>query len=231
MNKGLAICLVSGGLDSATAMAIAKSMGFSIHAVTVSYGQRHSIEMQMASKTCEHIGVLSHSVVNVNIGMFGGSSLTGNLPVPKNRGEAEISSGIPNTYVPARNLVMLSVAMSCAEANRSSDIFIGVNAVDYSGYPDCRPEFIESFERTARLATKAGVSGEEINIHAPLISLKKHEIIRAGLDLGVDYSKTITCYDPDSDGLSCGECDACKIRLAAFRELEIKDPAGYRNVL
>lgn len=223
------VLLLSGGMDSATAGAIAKSLGFDIHALTVSYGQRHAVELQSAAKVAKFLGVASHRTVSIDLGAIGGSALTSDaIAVPKNRSDAEIGHDIPVTYVPARNTVMLSVALGLAEVTKSSDIFIGVNAVDYSGYPDCRPEFIQAFEALAHVATKSAVEGHRLTIHAPLIALSKADIIRRGLELGVDYGLTTTCYDPGSDGSACGRCDACRIRLHAYAELGLTDPVRYQ---
>lgn len=212
--------LLSGGLDSATCLAIARSEGFDCHALTVTYGQRHSIEVDAARRVARHFNVEDHRFVHVELDQIGGSALTADIDVPKDE-EAE---GIPITYVPARNTVFLSIALGFAEVIESTNIFIGANAVDYSGYPDCRPEFIRSFENLANVATKAGVEGNKFRIHAPLIDLRKVDIIRRGLELGVDYALTHSCYDPIG-GKPCGHCDSCRIRLAAFAELGMSDPA------
>jgi 7-cyano-7-deazaguanine synthase len=224
-----AVVLLSGGLDSATAAAIAKSEGFGLYALTVDYGQRHRFELEAARRVAGMLGVARHEVLRMDLSAFGGSALTSEIEVPKDRGGEEMEHGIPVTYVPARNTVMLSMALAFAESVGSADIFIGVNAVDYSGYPDCRPEFIEAFERTANLATKAGVEGTlEFSVHAPLIRMTKAEIIRRGTELGVDYSLTHTCYDPRVDGVSCGHCDACQLRLKGFAEAGLEDPIVYQ---
>lgn len=220
-----AVVLLSGGLDSATALAVARQEGFECYAVTVAYGQRHSAELDAAAKVAASHGAASHRIVSVPLDAFGGSALTSDIQVPKDRPSEDIAHGIPVTYVPARNTVLLSLALAYAETLGAFDIFVGVNAVDYSGYPDCRPEFIAAFERLANLATKAGVEGSSFRIHAPLISLTKAEIIRLGLDLGVDYGLTVTCYDPSPEGASCGRCDACLIRSKAFAEVGLPDPA------
>lgn len=214
-----AVVLLSGGLDSATVLALALSEGFEAHALTVDYGQRHSIEIAASRRIAASAGV-DHRVVQVDLRSIGGSALTDDIPVPKD----EENPGIPVTYVPARNTIFLSIALAYAEAIGAQDIFVGVNAVDYSGYPDCRPEFIEAFERLANVATKLGVEGKNFRINAPLISMAKTEIIRLGQRLGVDYSQTISCYDP-SDAKPCGHCDSCRIRSKAFSELGMKDPA------
>jgi 7-cyano-7-deazaguanine synthase len=219
--------LLSGGLDSSTLLAIAGSEGFEAYALSFRYGQRHGSEIEAARKVARALGAAKHTIVDIDLRMFGGSALTDAIPVPKGRTADEISRDIPVTYVPARNTIFLSFALAWAEALGSADIFIGVNALDYSGYPDCRPAYIEAFERLANLATKAGVEGRRIAIHAPLIHLTKARIIKKGLELGVDYSLTSTCYDPSPDGAACGACDACSLRLKGFRELGMKDPAPY----
>ncbi len=225
-----AVVLLSGGLDSATTAAIANSDGFEVCALTVDYGQRHRFELGAARRVAGKLGVARHEVLRIDLSTFGASALTAEIDVPKDRGDDEMAHGIPITYVPARNTVMLSMAQAFAEAVGSADIFIGVNAVDYSGYPDCRPEFIEAFERTANLATKAGVEGTlSFTVHAPLIRLTKAEIIRRGTELGVDYGLTHTCYDPRADGVSCGHCDACLLRLKGFADAGLKDPIAYQR--
>jgi 7-cyano-7-deazaguanine synthase len=218
-----AVVLLSGGLDSATVLAIAKSQGFLPYGLTIGYGQRHSIEVEAARKTAVRQGVAEHKVIELDLTWIGGSALTAAIDVPKNRSEAEMLE-IPVTYVPARNTIFLSVALGYAEVIGAFDIFIGVNAVDYSGYPDCRPEFISAFQNLARLATKSGVGGAEVSIHAPLVHLRKTDIIREGLRLGVDFSATHSCYDPLPIGRPCLACDSCQIRLAAFEELGLTDP-------
>jgi 7-cyano-7-deazaguanine synthase len=220
-----AVVLLSGGLDSTTTLAVAKSQGFACHALTVAYGQRHAAEIQAANNVAAVLGAASHTVLAVPLNAFGGSALTADIDVPKDRAPAEIQSGIPITYVPARNLVLLSLALAYAESLGALDVFIGVTATDSVGYPDCRPEFVSAFESLARLATKVGVEGGEIRVHAPLISMHKPEIIRLGQRLGVDYSLTHSCYDPDSEGRACGRCDACQIRRRAFETLGMTDPA------
>ncbi len=224
-----AVLLLSGGLDSTTTLAIAKEQGFSVYALSFAYGQRHNFELSAAKNIASKMGVAEHRVINIDLGGFGGSALTeSSIAVPKDRDSASLSHGIPVTYVPARNMVFLSFALAWAEVLKAYDIFIGVNALDYSGYPDCRPEFIKSFEQTANLATAYGVEGSrKIEIHTPLISLTKAEIIKTGKGLGVDYSLTTSCYDPDEQGNACGHCDACQLRLKGFRETGIKDPAKY----
>ncbi len=219
-----AVILLSGGLDSSTVLAIAKNKNFDCYALTVNYGQRHTIEIERAEKIAEISGVKQHKVVNLDMRWIGGSALTSDIPVPKDREEDD---SIPITYVPARNTILLSLTLGWAEALGAHDIFIGVNAVDYSGYPDCRPEFIKSFENTANLATREGVEGRKFKIQAPLIKMSKAEIIKTGVDLGVDYSLTISCYDPDEKGKACGECDACKLRKEGFLHAKITDPTIY----
>jgi len=226
-TKRKAICLISGGLDSATMLAIAKEQGFDVFAMTFDYGQRHGIEVKKAAIVAQQLQVFEHRNVKIDLGAFGGSSLTSGMPVPKNRSSAEMDSGIPSTYVPARNTIFLSFALAWAEVIGAKDIFIGVNALDYTGYPDCRPEYIAAFQAMARLATKAGVEGTELTIHTPLINLTKTQIIARGLELGVDYSETNTCYSPTIDGLACGFCDACQIRLSGFEENSVEDPVKY----
>jgi 7-cyano-7-deazaguanine synthase len=218
------VVLLSGGLDSATSLAIAKSLGFQPYALTVMYGQRHSAEIEAAKRVAAAIGVNEHKFVRVDLDALGGSALTDDIAVPKDRDEAAMTD-IPVTYVPARNTVMLAIALGYAEVIGSQDIFIGVNAVDYSGYPDCRPEFIAAFEHMATLATKAGVEGMSTRVHAPLIALSKAQIVEKGLELGVDYSLTHSCYDPGPEGRACGHCDSCLIRKRAFEELGMQDPA------
>ena len=219
-----AVCLVSGGLDSATCLALARRDGFACYALTFDYGQRHRVELDAAARVAASLAAVKHLVMPINLRLFGGSALTDNLDVPK----AGDTSGIPVTYVPARNTVFLALALAWAETLSSSDIFIGVNAVDYSGYPDCRPEFIEAFEHMARLATKAGVEGRgQMRIHTPLVKLPKAEIIRTGQDLGVDFRLTHSCYDPDERGRSCGLCDSCRLRIKGFREAGLEDPLDY----
>ncbi|MBS0201562.1 MAG: 7-cyano-7-deazaguanine synthase QueC [Planctomycetes bacterium] len=225
-----AVVLVSGGLDSATILAIAKSTGFELYAISFDYGQRHRFELEAASRVCAAIGVKRQIVVPLDLRAFGGSALTDEIAVPKDRSDAQMSDGIPITYVPARNTIFLSVALGWAEVLGASDLFIGVNAVDYSGYPDCRPEFITAFQQLAGLATKSGVEGTAAwNIHAPLISLSKAEIIRLGVKLGVDYGLTHSCYDPDPTGRACGHCDSCQLRLKGFADADLIDPAPYAS--
>ena len=223
-----AVILLSGGLDSTTCLAIAKHQGFNLNALTFNYGQRHDFELKSAQKIVDHFQIKNHSVVNIDLAQFGGSALTDEIDVPKDRSESEMTD-IPITYVPARNTVFLSLALAWAETINAFNIFIGVNVLDYSGYPDCRPEYIAAFEKTANLATKAGVSGERFKIHTPLINMKKSEIILNGLKLGVDYSLTSSCYDPLKNGTPCGHCDACILRLKGFQEADAIDPLSYQK--
>jgi len=222
-----AVILLSGGLDSTTLGALAKGEGYSLYALSFAYGQRHGIELARAAEQAEWLGVEEHKILDIDLRAFGGSALTDDIEVPKNTHVKEIGKSIPITYVPARNTIFLSFALGYAESIGTGEIFIGVNALDYSGYPDCRPEFIESFEQTANLATAAGVEGKKIKIHTPLINLSKADIIRKGLAFGVDYSKTISCYDPSQSGEACGECEACILRRAGFERNRITDPAIY----
>jgi len=222
--KNKAVVLLSGGLDSATALAFAKNEGFDCCALTVDYGQRNKIEMSRAKIIAEKLGAFDYKVIGIDMRQIGGSALTADIPVPKER---EMDDSIPITYVPARNTIMLSVALGLSEAIGAQDIFIGVNAVDYSGYPDCRPEFINAFEKTANLATRAGVEGNKFKIHTPLINLTKAEIIKLGTELGVDYSLTLSCYDPDECGRACGKCDTCVLRRQGFEQAGIPDPTEY----
>jgi len=222
-----AVILLSGGLDSSTCIAIAKEQGYIIHALTINYGQKHLFELESAKKVVKFFNIKEHSIINVNLSEFGGSSLTSSLEVPKNR-PIEKMNNIPNTYVPARNTVFLSIALAKAEIIKAFDIFIGVNALDYSGYPDCRPEFISGFEKLANLATKEGVENKgKYKIHTPLINLTKSEIIKKGLKLKIDYSITSTCYEPSDKGSPCGTCDACLLRLKGFKKANTKDPLNY----
>ncbi len=226
-----AVVLLSGGLDSATVLAIARQQGFEVHALSFSYGQRHSWELEAARRVAKAFGVADHRIATIDLRAFGGSALTDEIEVPKGRAIAEMTHGIPITYVPARNTIFLSFALAWAEVLESSDIFIGVNALDYSGYPDCRPEYIQAFETMANLATKAGVEGRQrLKIHTPLIALSKAEIIRRGVELGVDYSLTSSCYDPAPNGAPCGQCDSCQLRRKGFRENGIEDPLSYPGV-
>ncbi|MEK7851915.1 MAG: 7-cyano-7-deazaguanine synthase QueC [Deltaproteobacteria bacterium] len=219
-----ALILLSGGLDSTTTLAIAKAEGFEPYTITFRYGQRHSIEIKAAEKVSSIMEVKGHITVDMDLRQIGASALTSNIEVPKKRTPGEITRDIPVTYVPARNIIFLSFALAYAETIGASDIFIGVNVLDYSGYPDCRPEFIEAYEKMANLGTKAGVEGKRFNIHTPLIRMTKAEIIKKGLELGVDYSITHSCYDPTPEGLPCGECDSCILRKKGFAEAGMKDP-------
>jgi len=226
-----AVVLLSGGLDSATVLAIAKADGYEVYALSFAYGQRHSRELECAQAVARAGGVNEHKTVTIDLRAFGGSALTAEIDVPKGRAPEQMSGEIPITYVPARNTIFLSFALAWAEVLECSDIFIGVNALDYSGYPDCRPEFIAAFERLANLATKAGVEGRQaLRIHTPLIALTKAEIIRKGLELGVDYGLTSSCYDPLPNGLPCGRCDSCVLRQKGFRENGLMDPLQYADV-
>lgn len=230
VEKRAAVVLLSGGLDSATTAAIARADGFELYALSVDYGQRHRFELDAARRVAASLGVKRHVVANVGLGQFGGSALTDDIAVPMDRDDDDMAHGIPVTYVPARNTVFLSLALGYAEVVGAGDLFIGVNAVDYSGYPDCRPEFIAAFEKLANLATKAGVEGTtRFRIHTPLIELTKADIIRRGLELGVDYALTHTCYAPTEAGVACGWCDACKLRLKGFAEAGAPDPVEYQN--
>ena len=227
-----AVVLLSGGLDSTTVLAIAKNDGFSPYALSFRYGQRHETELAAAARVAKAIGAAEHVIAEVNLNVFGGSALTAQIEVPKQRTHAEMSRGIPITYVPARNTVFLSIALAWAELLEADDIFVGVNALDYSGYPDCRPEYISAFEQMANLATKAAVEGRQrIQIQAPLIELSKAQIIQRGLALGVDYGITHSCYDPGSEGRACGSCDSCVLRLKGFREAGLPDPTTYQERL
>ncbi len=222
-----AVVLLSGGIDSTTCLAIAKNEGFEVFAMSFSYGQRHSIELAAAQILAKAMRIAEHRVVEIDLAAFGGSSLTSGMEVPKNRLERGTPEDIPNTYVPARNTIFLSFALGWAEVLGCRDIFIGVNALDYSGYPDCRPEYIRAYEAMANLATKAQVTGERLAIHTPLISMTKAQIIRTGHDLGVDFSRTHSCYDPTAEGLACGACDSCLIRKKGFEQAGIPDPTRY----
>ena len=226
-QKPIAIVLLSGGLDSATTMAIAHSQGFRTAALSFRYGQRHAVELDAAAKVAAHLGAWQHRVAEIDLTAFGGSALTADIAVPKDRDEASMQDGIPITYVPARNTIMLSYALAFAEVLGAGDMFIGVNAVDYSGYPDCRPDYIEAFQTMANLATKAGVEGKRLRIHTPLIHMTKAQIIQTGLKLGVDYALTRSCYDPIPSGQACGHCDSCLLRLKGFAEAGLKDPISY----
>jgi 7-cyano-7-deazaguanine synthase len=224
-----AVVLLSGGLDSATTAAIAKQEGYEVYALSVDYGQRHRFELDAARRVAESLGARQHVVLPVGLAQWGGSALTGSIEVPKDRPLGEMAEGIPITYVPARNTVFLSLALAYAEVTGAADIFIGVNAIDYSGYPDCRPEFIAAFQQLANLATKAGVEGRlRFTIHTPLIKMTKAQIIRQGAQLGVDFRLTHSCYDPSPEGISCGRCDACQLRRRGFAEAGYADPLEYQ---
>jgi 7-cyano-7-deazaguanine synthase len=228
MTSPKAVVLLSGGMDSTTTAAVARRDGFDVHALSVRYGQRHVVELEAARRVAEWLGVRRHVVIDLDLRAFGGSALTADIPIPKDTPMAEIGSGIPATYVPARNTIFLSLALAWAETLGASDIFIGANALDYSGYPDCRPEYFEAWARMAGLATRAGVEGARITLHTPLIGLTKAEIVRLGRSLGVDYGLTSTCYDPSPDGAACGHCEACLLRLKGFEEAGVPDPARYQ---
>jgi len=231
MDRAKAVVLLSGGVDSTTTAAIAGADGFEVYALTFEYGQRHRIEIERARLVGRRLGVRDHVVIAVDLRAFGGSALTSDIAVPKHRSVDEIGPNIPVTYVPARNTIFLSFALAWAEVLGSHDIFLGVNALDYSGYPDCRPEYIEAYQRMADLATRAGVEGgRRLTIHTPLIRLTKAEIIRRGLTLGVDYGLTLSCYDPSPTGVACGACDSCLLRLKGFSANGIADPIAYRDV-
>ncbi|MEN6450567.1 MAG: 7-cyano-7-deazaguanine synthase QueC [Thermoguttaceae bacterium] len=224
-----AVVLLSGGLDSATAAAIARHEGFAVYALSVDYGQRHRFELSAARRVAEALGVAKHVILPVGLGQFGGSALTADIAVPKDRPADQLAHEIPVTYVPARNTVLLSLALAFAETIDAADIFLGVNAIDYSGYPDCRPEFLAAFEAAANLGTRAAVEGRlKFAIHAPLVQWTKAEIIRQGMSLGVDYGLTHSCYDPNPEGVACGRCDACQLRLRGFAEAGFTDPVAYQ---
>ncbi len=227
-----AVILLSGGLDSSTVLLIAKDQGFSPYTLTFRYGLRHEFEIDAAKRIAQTCGVKDHIIVDIDLRTFGGSALTDEKDVPKDRSASEFSEGIPITYVPARNTIFLSFALAWAEVLEANDIFIGVNALDYSGYPDCRPEYIEAYQTMANLATKAGIKGnQDLVIHTPLIDLTKAQIIQKGSNLGVDYSLTHSCYDPSEDGLPCGHCDACQLRLRGFNEAGLIDPLTYMDTI
>jgi 7-cyano-7-deazaguanine synthase len=231
MNSPAAVVLLSGGMDSATTAAIALSRGFRAHALSFRYGQRHAAELRAAQRVAEHLGVTRHLILDIDLRAIGGSALTGDVAVPKDTPLEAIGARIPPTYVPARNTIFLSFALGLAEVIGASDIFIGANALDYSGYPDCRPEYFQAFQHMASLATRAGVEERRrVTIHTPLIELSKREIIEQGLALGIDFGLTLTCYDPSAEGLACGRCEACLLRLKGFREVGMEDPAGYQIV-
>jgi 7-cyano-7-deazaguanine synthase len=225
-----AVALASGGLDSSTVLALARKQGFDVYALSFDYGQRHRCELAAARRIAHSLGIAHHVVASVDLRAFGGSALTADIEVPKSRALQEISAEIPVTYVPARNTIFLSMALGWCEVLHAQDIFIGVNAVDYSGYPDCRPEFLEAFERLANLATRAGVEGESrFQIHAPLLHMTKAQIIKAGIAAGVDYSLTHSCYDPTPEGFACGVCDSCILRRNGFMEAGVPDPTQYKS--
>src|SRR3982751_5779268 len=219
-----AVVLLSGGIDSTTTLAIAIAEGYAANALSFNYGQRHNIETEAARRVAESLGAKEHRIAKIDLRVFGGSALTDEIAVPKQRSQIEIAHGIPVTYVPARNSIFLAYALAWAEVIPANDIFLGVNAIDYSGYPDCRPEFIQAFEHLATVGTKAGVEGRRFNVHSPLIKLSKADIIRKAVELGVDLSLTHSCYDPSADDLACGQCDSCLLRLKGFREAGIRDP-------
>jgi len=230
MTKKKAVVLLSGGLDSATCVAVAQDQGYEVYALSFRYGQRHSVELEAADRIANHLGVAEHKTAVIDLTLFGGSALTDDIDVPKDREEGEMEADIPVTYVPARNTIFLSFALAYAEVVGAKDIFIGVNALDYSGYPDCRPEFIKSYEETANLGTKAGVTEDErIRIQTPLLNMTKAEIAATGTKLGVDYGMTISCYDPDTSGAACGHCDSCLLRAKGFREAGLDDPTRYQD--
>lgn len=232
VGKRKAVVLLSGGLDSTTTLAIAKKDGIAPYALSFRYGQRHEFEIHAAKRIAAALGVVEHKVAEIDLRLFGGSALTANIPVPKDRNLDAMSEGIPVTYVPMRNTIFLAYAVAWAEVIEAEDIYLGVNAVDYSGYPDCRPEFLESFANTANLASRAGVEGRaKFKIHAPLVRMTKAQIIQTGVALGVDYSLTSTCYDPAAAGEACGRCDACLLRLKGFAENGLEDPVRYQNEL
>src|SRR5437016_9735039 len=222
-----AVVLLSGGIDSTTTLAIALAEGYEAYALSFNYGQRHQIETDAAHCVAKSLGIKEHRIAKIDLRVFGGSALTDDIAVPKQRSQTEIAHGIPITYVPARNTIFLAYALAWAEVIPANDIFLGVNAIDYSGYPDCRPEFIEGFENLASVGTKAGVEGRRFQIHTPLIKFSKADIIRKGVELGVDFSVTHSCYDPTPEGFACGECDSCLLRLKGFREAGLKDPTRY----
>jgi 7-cyano-7-deazaguanine synthase len=231
MSQSKAVVLLSGGMDSATTAAIALEEGFEVHALSFRYGQRHAVELRAAGRVAEHLGLAHHINIDIDLRAIGGSALTSELAVPKDTPPEQIGQRIPATYVPARNTIFLSFGLALAEVIGASDIFIGANAMDYSGYPDCRPEYFKAFQQLANLATRAGVEeGRGMTVHTPLINLSKRDIIERGLTLGVDFSLTLTCYDPDEEGTACGRCEACILRLKGFREAGIEDPARYQMV-
>ena len=222
-----AVCLLSGGMDSAVAAAVARRDGFAVHALSLRYGQRHAREIEAATRVARAVGAAAHRIVDLDLRWIGGSALTAELPVPKDRPLDRFRAPIPVTYVPARNTIFLALALGWAETLAARDLFVGVNVLDWSGYPDCRPEFLEAFERVARLGTRAGAEGESFSIHAPLVRMTKAEIVRLAVDLGVDLSLTHSCYDPAGDGAACGRCDACVLRRKGFVEAGVADPTRY----
>src|SRR5262245_1098598 len=225
-----AVVLLSGGLDSTTTLAVAKAQGFEVYALSVDYGQRHRVELDRAERVAKTLGAVEHRTVHLDLRTIGGSALTAAIDVPKGRSADEMGHGIPVTYVPARNTILLGLALGYAEVVGAFDLFIGANVLDYSGYPDCRPEFLEAFERLANLATKAGVEGVgRFRVHAPLLKMTKAEIIREGVRLGVNYAHTLSCYDPDADGRACGMCDSCQLRKKGFAEAGVSDPTVYQG--
>jgi 7-cyano-7-deazaguanine synthase len=228
-NNLKAVVLLSGGIDSATTLAIAQNMGFDIYALSFRYGQRHVVELEAAMRIAQNCKVAEHLIIDIDLRLLGGSALTADIAVPKSRSTKQMGKDIPITYVPARNTIFLSYALAWAEVIDAGDIFIGVNALDYSGYPDCRPEYIAAYEKMANLATKAGVEGgRKLKIHTPLIQMSKSQIIQKGIELGVDYSLTHSCYDPSASGEACGECDSCILRLRGFRDVGLEDPVKYK---
>ena len=222
-----AVVLLSGGMDSSVVLAIAREQGFAVHALSVSYGQRHTSELEAATRVAKSLGAIAHKTVNVDLRSIGGSALTDDIDVPMDTDQDPDAATIPVTYVPARNTIMLSVALGWAEVLGANDIFCGVNAVDYSGYPDCRPEFIDAFQKLANLATKAGVEGAGLRVHAPLLRMSKADIVREGLRLGVDFGQTVSCYSADAEGRACGHCDACRLRAQGFADAGVADPTRY----
>jgi 7-cyano-7-deazaguanine synthase len=229
MTLPKAVVLLSGGMDSTTAAAIAQRDGFDVHALSVRYGQRHAVELDAAHRVAARLGIGHHVVIDLDLRAFGGSALTTDQPIPKDTPMAEIGTRIPATYVPARNTIFLSLALAWAETLGARDIYLGANALDYSGYPDCRPEYLDAFARMADLATRAGVEGARLTIHTPLLHLTKAQIVARGVELGLDYGITSTCYDPASDGAACGRCEACLLRLKGFEEAGLPDPARYQD--
>lgn len=229
MTLPKAVVLLSGGMDSTTAAAIAQREGFEVHALSVRYGQRHAVELDAAMRVADRLGIRDHVVIDLDLRAFGGSALTADQPVPKDTPMAEIGIRIPATYVPARNTIFLALALAWAETLGAHDIYLGANALDYSGYPDCRPEYLDAFARMADLATRAGVEGARLTIHTPLLRLTKAQIVARGLELGLDYSLTSTCYDPAPDGAACGRCEACLLRLKGFEEAGVTDPVRYQT--